>query len=68
MYCQLKGVSIHITSGNDSDHMMGSMHYSDDAFDMLHNGTSIATLRRIFGKDYDIVRYSWGFHVEYDPK
>ena len=31
-FCARKGRSIYITSGNDSDHMMGSMHFSDDAF------------------------------------
>jgi hypothetical protein len=68
MYCQKKGRSIFITSGNDSDHMMGSFHFNDDAFDMLRNGTTKRELQMIFGFDYDIVPYSWGFHVEYDPK
>ncbi len=67
-HCQRKNINIFITSGNDSDHSMGSMHYSDDAVDVAHNGVSITIMRSFFGKDFDVVECSWGYHIEYDPE
>jgi hypothetical protein len=67
-FCNFKGFSIYITSGNDSDHLMESFHYSDDAMDILHNGSTLADMENIFGGNFDIVEYTWGFHIEYDPK
>ncbi len=70
-----------ITSGNDGRHMLGSLHYQNQALDLRANNLSdamsqqIATdLQRRLGDDYDVVfeRFSNNpsndhIHVEYDP-
>jgi len=71
-----------IMSGNDSDHMMDSKHFSDEAWDQAINGVSQEKVKnaankvskedRITGvKTYvDIVAYPKKgiYHVEWDPK
>ena len=63
-----------ITSANDGQHMDGSKHYSDEAWDLrirnLEAGTieEIARMLRVdLGKDWDIVVEKDHLHVEYDP-
>jgi hypothetical protein len=69
-----------ITSGNDSTHMKGSKHYSDEALDFRTKSLSKAdkhlfkdTLATRLGKGYDLVLEDEDgpnehLHVEYDPK
>lgn len=68
-----------VTSGNDSTHMAGSKHYSDNALDFrtkqLTSGEKhelIAALTHRLGNDYDLILEDEGgpnehLHVEYDP-
>lgn len=69
-----------ITSGNDSRHSTGSLHYSDRALDFRGNNISVAQgqafqneVRRILGGQYDVVfetftnRSNNHLHVEFDP-
>lgn len=70
---------ITITSGNDSTHMKGSRHYTDEALDVRTKNLSSAikhslldTVKKRLGKDYDVILESEGktnehMHVEYDP-
>lgn len=68
-----------ITSGNDSTHMKGSKHYSDEALD-VRTKTLTAEQKHLLkdavkarlGAGYDVVLESEGgsnehLHVEYDP-
>ena len=59
---------IFITSGREGDHRPDSLHYLGRAWDMRKSGFTKAKLKRILGKDWDVIQYSWGFHVELDPK
>ena len=63
-----------ITSANDGQHMDGSKHYLDKAWDLrirnLEAGMieEIARMLRVdLGKDWDIVVEKDHLHVEYDP-
>jgi LysM repeat protein len=69
-----------ITSGNDSGHRRGSLHYSNQALDFRGNNISIADgqrlqaeVRRILGNNYDVIfetfpdRSNNHLHVEFDP-
>lgn len=69
-----------ITSGNDSRHMNGSLHYQDRALDFRGNTISIAQgraleaeVRRALGDRYDVAfetfanRSNNHLHVEFDP-
>ena len=69
-----------ITSGNDSSHHRGSLHYADRALDFRGNNISIADgqrlqaeVNRILGPGYDVIfetfsnRSNNHLHVEYDP-
>lgn len=69
-----------ITSGNDSRHMNGSLHYSDRALDFRGNNISTeqATalqneVRRMLGERYDVAFETFvnssnnHLHVEFDP-
>lgn len=68
-----------ITSGNDSQHMAGSKHYTDEALDFRtkhltphDRGLLVAGVKEKLGKDYDVVLESVGgpnehLHVEHDP-
>lgn len=70
-----------ITSGNDSVHSTGSLHYVDQALDFrgrdltLAQGRQLAALvDRILGPGYDVVFETFAnasnnhLHVEYDPR
>jgi LysM repeat protein len=69
-----------ITSGNDSRHMAGSLHYADRALDFRGNtmtadqGHALQNeVRRVLGDRYDVVfetfvnRSNNHLHVEFDP-
>ncbi|WP_176473006.1 LysM peptidoglycan-binding domain-containing protein [Sphingomonas lenta] len=69
-----------ITSGNDSRHMNGSLHYADRALDFRGNNISVAQgraleaeVRRVLGDRYDVAFETFAnqsnnhLHVEFDP-
>jgi LysM repeat protein len=70
-----------ITSGNDSRHSAGSLHYADRALDFRGNNITDAQgfalqneVRRILGPGYDVIFETFSanpsndhLHVEYDP-
>lgn len=61
-----------ITSTYEGNHGAGSLHYSNDAFDIRsleRRNAEIAALIPInLGLDYDVVRKSDHIHIEWDPK
>ena len=69
-----------VTSGNDSLHMRGSKHYTDDALDIRtkHLSTEqkhalVKTIKRRLGRDYDVILEYEGkinehAHIEFDHK
>ena len=77
-----KDKDMFITSGNDSDHMMDSKHYDDDAVDFGINGMSRVEVYNAandvgpedvidgVGHYFDVIKYNKRgiFHMEYDPK
>lgn len=65
-----------VTSANDSQHMLGSLHYENKAFDLriwnVVGGRAevdrwAVRLRTALGYDYDVVVESDHLHVELDP-
>jgi hypothetical protein len=64
----------YVTSVNDSKHMAGSKHYSDEAADLRTRDLSTvdvqrwaAAIRKRLGPDYDVVIESDHLHVEHYP-
>jgi len=64
-----------LTSTYDGTHSTGSLHYSNDAVDvriprapMEEVVQAVEDLKRILGKDYDVLLESDHIHVEFDPK
>lgn len=70
-----------ITSGNDSRHSNGSLHYSDRALDFRGNNISVAqgnalrdAVKQRLGADYDVLFETFlntsnnHLHVEFDPR
>jgi RHS repeat-associated protein len=71
-----------ITSGNDSKHKKGSLHYQDNAIDIRGNNVPDEVMSRIvediaweLGPDYDVIPEFYPndplndhIHIEYDPK
>ena len=62
-----------ITSGNDSQHMAGSKHFTDEALDFRTHGLTSAevaewakAVKRRLGTGYDVVVESDHLHVELD--
>ena len=47
--------------------MAGSLHYNGNAFDFRIGGVSVREIRRAVGKDFDVIKHTTHFHVEYDP-
>ena len=67
-----KGYTMIITSGNDSLHMKGSLHYVNRAIDIRSNDMiainhTVMTLKLYLGNDYDIIFESDHIHIEFDP-
>lgn len=63
-----KKKDLYITSIRDGTHSPGSLHPQGDAWDMRKEGVSKKDIVLALGKDFDVVEYKWGFHVELDPK
>lgn len=73
-------VDMLITSGNDSKHMAGSKHYTNEALDIRTKHLTFAdrtllirTVQRRLGRDYQLKLESLGqpnehLHIEFDPK
>ena len=69
-----------ITSGNDSTHKSGSLHYAGKALDFRLNNLKpedrikvVGEIAVILGDDFDVLHESEGnpnehMHVEYDPR
>ena len=58
-----------ITAIRDGNHMSGSLHYNGNAFDFrLKSYMTKPDLKRICGKDFDVVMHPSHVHIEYDPK
>lgn len=70
---------IWITSGNDSTHMAGSLHFADKALDIRTKNLTkqqkrdwMAEVKRRLGKDYQVILEAEGTpnehaHIEHDP-
>lgn len=76
-----RGLECVITSGNDSKHMLGSLHYSGNALDFRTHYQELNHLeidlrdeiRECLGPDFDVVLEGVGtpgehIHLEYDVK
>lgn len=74
-------LDIYITSGNDSEHMVRSKHYTNEALDIRSKDFPNQSLKHSFlarvlerlGSKYDGLLEDEGranehFHIEYDPK
>ena len=71
---QKYGQELVVTSGMDSTHSAGSLHYYGLALDLrtryFDNNTKkkvVEELREILGCDYDVILHPSHIHVEYDP-
>ena len=67
----LYGEELVITSTYEGNHSAGSLHYSNDAFDVRgvesSNNRLVSELKIKLGNDYDVVLEASHIHVEYDP-
>jgi len=63
---------LEITSTYEGNHGEGSLHYSNDAYDMglpKYNPVGVAAnCRTALGKDFDIEGEDDHIHIEYDPE
>lgn len=62
-----------ITSTRHDSHGAGSLHYADRAIDIREYAfrglkVSLDKLRKLLGKDFDIIHERTHIHIEYDPK
>ncbi|TES92261.1 MAG: hypothetical protein E3J94_02805 [Desulfobacteraceae bacterium] len=61
-----------LTSTFEGNHIAGSLHYANDAFDFrfpkCFSVVFMDELRGLLGIDCDVVKYKRHIHVEYDPK
>jgi len=70
----LKGFDreIVITSTYEGNHSAGSLHYSNDAFDIRYpdptNEKIVSLIVVNLGTDFDVVREKNHIHVEWDPQ
>ena len=72
-------VDMLLTSGNDSEHMKGSKHYTGNALDFRSHHLSVEEcrallkiVRRRLGKNYQVIlenpmKNNEHIHIEYDP-
>ncbi|MCW4026131.1 MAG: hypothetical protein NWE76_01440 [Candidatus Bathyarchaeota archaeon] len=70
--------TVWITSANDSEHMTGSLHYANRAFDIrIRNIVGnvqdearlwVERMQVELGDDYDVLLETDHIHVEYDPE
>jgi len=63
-----KGKDVFVTSIRESTHGIRTLHHLGDAFDIRKNGVSIRDIRRVLGKDFDVVNEWSHFHIEFQPK
>ncbi len=62
-----------ISSTYEGDHCANSLHYDDNAYDILPpkkiSGSIMRdSLKIMLGKDFDIIYHRRHIHIEYDPK
>ena len=63
-----------VTSIRDGNHMLGSLHYDGNAFDILTPKTTVGVnmplkdIKEAAGPQFDVVREKDHVHVEHDPK
>jgi len=61
-----------VTSTFEGNHFAGSLHYSNDAFDIRNPSSDLVLIIRdaadVLGPDYDIIPEGDHIHVEFDPK
>lgn len=69
------GIACTITSGSDSTHKDGSLHYTGNALDFRSRDIPpqkmvmlIHKIRASLGADFDVVEEKDHLHIEYDPK
>ena len=66
-----KGYPLMISSRGDSEHSPGSFHYLEltqaEDYKDPDKHVSKAEIKKVVGLDFDVIEYSWGYHVEYDP-
>ena len=66
----VKGERLMISSRRDGEHSPGSFHYIGLAEDYLNPNKVVSKqeIQDAVGPNFDVIEYSWGYHVEYDPK
>lgn len=68
----LQASGLVITSTYEGNHVAGSLHYANDAFDVVFEGwgedSAAVGLKAALGRDFDVVAEKDHVHVEYDPK
>lgn len=68
----LYGFEIVITSTFEGNHDAGSLHYSNDAFDVRRpekgDNKLVSEVKNKLGTCYDVVEESGHIHIEYDPQ
>lgn len=71
-YFLLRAHEIVITSTYEGNHSAGSLHYSNDAYDIRcpksPPSISVGEIKELLGKDFDVVDEVDHIHIEYDPK
>ena len=79
VYKDVAGHEAIITSTNEGTHSPGSLHYAGQAVDISLPGAHAMPkqttpgivkdrLKKVLGRDYDVVLERNHIHVEYDPK
>ncbi|KKL24939.1 hypothetical protein LCGC14_2410310 [marine sediment metagenome] len=70
--CNKHGVLSVISSTYEGNHGVGSLHYSNDAYDItstkIRYSDVFAEIKVKLGKKYDVVFEIDHIHIEYDPK
>ncbi|NIP25969.1 MAG: hypothetical protein GWN94_16835 [Phycisphaerae bacterium] len=66
----VRGKDLYVSSRRDGKHRSGSFHYNGCAEDILDYAkiVSLLDIKHALGRDFDVVEYDWGYHVEYDPE
>lgn len=63
------GEDIFVTSLQEGNHMLGSLHYDGNAWDQRPlKKVSIEEVREACGSDFDVVDEGNHWHIEHDPK
>lgn len=66
------GERLVVSSTYEGDHMAGSLHYGDQAFDVFPPTSNLIEIfndcASRLGPDWDIVTHKNYWHFEYDPK